>query len=110
MAKIKVVKSTKRLYTKESIEKEIFMVDENTQTPEDAINTAAPETAAPEAAAPETEEAADLNLNDLNALRSIIDVASTRGAFKANEMVAVGTVYNKLDKFLTQAVKAQPNA
>jgi hypothetical protein len=58
----------------------------------------------------ETEEAADLNLNDLSALRSIIDVASTRGAFKANEMVAVGTVYNKLDKFLTQAVKAQGTA
>jgi hypothetical protein len=63
-------------------------------------------------AAPE-EAAADLNLNDLAALRSIIDAASTRGAFKANEMVAVGTVYNKLDKFLNQAqeqAKAAPNA
>ena len=79
------------------------MVDENTQAPE----TTNEETAAPE------EAAADLNLNDLAALRSIIDAASTRGAFKANEMVAVGTVYNKLDKFLNQAqeqAKAAPNA
>lgn len=81
------------------------MVEENTQAPE-TTNEAAP------AAAPE-EAAADLNLNDLAALRSIIDAASTRGAFKANEMVAVGTVYNKLDKFLNQAqeqAKAAPNA
>ena len=81
------------------------MVEENTQAPE-ATNEEAP------AAAPE-EAAADLNLNDLAALRSIIDAASTRGAFKANEMVAVGTVYNKLDKFLNQAqeqAKAAPNA
>jgi|APCry1669188879_1035177.scaffolds.fasta_scaffold271224_1 hypothetical protein len=77
------------------------MVDENTQAPESNEEAAAPEAAA------------DLNLNDLAALRSIIDAASTRGAFKANEMVAVGTVYNKLDKFLTQAqeqAKAAPNA
>jgi hypothetical protein len=82
------------------------MVDDNTQAPEEAANTEA------EAAAPEgtQEEVADLNLNDLNALRSIIDVASTRGAFKAGEMAAVGTIYNKLDKFLNQASKAQANA
>jgi hypothetical protein len=77
------------------------MVDENTQAPEDTTNT---ET---EAAA---EEPADLNLNDLVAVRSIIDIASTRGAFKAGEMAAVGTVYNKIDRFLTQAQKAQTNA
>jgi hypothetical protein len=81
------------------------MVEENTQAPE-ITNEETP------AVAPE-ETAADLNLNDLAALRSIIDAASTRGAFKANEMVAVGTVYNKLDKFLNQAqeqAKAAPNA
>ena len=53
-----------------------------------------PETAAPESAAP------DLNINDLAAIRSIIDVASSRGAFKAAEMEAVGKVYNKLSVFL----------
>lgn len=43
---------------------------------------------------------AELNLNDLAAIRSILDVASQRGAFKAGEMEAVGKVYNKLSTFL----------
>ena len=42
----------------------------------------------------------DLNIQDLAALRSIIDVASTRGAFRAAEMEAVGKVFNKLSSFL----------
>ena len=92
------------------------MVDQNTQVPEEITNTdvapeaAAPEAAAPETAAPQDETPAELNLNDLAAIRSIIDAASSRGAFKTAEMVAVGTVYNKLDSFLNQATKAQANA
>ena len=42
----------------------------------------------------------ELNLNDLAAIRSILDVATSRGAFKAGEMEAVGKVYNKLSVFL----------
>lgn len=52
------------------------------------------------AAAPQ-QETNDLTINDLNALKTIIDIASSRGAFKPNEMVAVGQTYNKLDTFLT---------
>lgn len=48
----------------------------------------------------------DLTIQDLAAIKSIIDVASQRGAFKANEMAVVGTVYNKLDGFLS-AISAQ---
>ena len=48
----------------------------------------------------------DLTVNDLSALKQIIDVASQRGAFKPNEMVSVGTIYNKLEIFLS-AVQAQ---
>lgn len=48
----------------------------------------------------EQQAAPDLNLNDLAALRSIVDVASTRGAFRAGEMESVGKVYNKLATFL----------
>lgn len=51
-------------------------------------------------AATEQQAAPDLNINDLAAIRSIIDVASQRGAFKAGEMEAVGKVYNKLSTFL----------
>jgi hypothetical protein len=54
------------------------------------------------AAQPATEQQAapDLNINDLVAIRSIIDVASQRGTFKAGEMEAVGKIYNKLSAFL----------
>ena len=60
---------------------------------------------APEAA---NDEVADFTINDLSAIKSIIDVASARGAFKPNEMVPVGTIYTKLEKFLAAAQKAQP--
>lgn len=52
----------------------------------------------------------DLNISDLNAMKQIIDVASSRGAFKAGEMEAVGKVYNKLSNFLAQvAAKGAQN-
>ena len=61
------------------------------------------------AAAPAAEangQSGDLNINDLVAIRSIVDVASSRGAFKAAEMEAVGKIYNKLNTFL-EAVTAK---
>ena len=68
---------------------------------------------APEAAAPQVapaEQTADLTINDLNAMRAIIDIASTRGAFKAAEMEVVGKTFNKLNAFLEAAAKNQPAA
>jgi hypothetical protein len=63
------------------------------------------------------EGAAELNLNDLSAMKQIIDIASQRGTFKAGEMAAVGTLYNKLSTFLDTVAKqaeaqkaAQPGA
>tara|TARA_B110000503_G_scaffold99799_1_gene149309 strand:- start:40158 stop:40400 length:243 start_codon:yes stop_codon:yes gene_type:complete len=53
--------------------------------------------------------APDLSIGDLQSLKSIIDVASQRGAFKPNEMAVVGTTYNKLDSFLN-AVATQQTA
>lgn len=47
----------------------------------------------------------DLTIQDLSAVRSIIDVATQRGAFKAGELAAVGTVYNKLAGFLDAVAK-----
>lgn len=60
---------------------------------------------APEAAATPEAAAPDLNINDLAALRSILDVASSRGAFKAAELEAVGKIYNKLNSFLEAVTK-----
>jgi hypothetical protein len=68
------------------------------------------EVKAPEAAPtaqPETQAAPDLNINDLSALRSILDVASQRGAFKAAELEAVGKIYNKLNSFLEAVTKKE---
>jgi hypothetical protein len=50
----------------------------------------------------------DLTVQDLAGLRSVIDVASSRGAFKAAEMEAVGKIFNKLNAFLEQVAKSQP--
>jgi hypothetical protein len=52
--------------------------------------------------------APDLTIADLQNLRSIIDVASRRGAFGAAEMSAVGSVFNKLDAFLAAAAPQTP--
>jgi hypothetical protein len=50
---------------------------------------------------------AELTIQDLAAIRQIIDVASQRGAFKPNEMVTVGQTYTKLDTFLQAVVNQQ---
>jgi len=42
----------------------------------------------------------ELTIADLTNLRSVIDVAAQRGAFRAAEMSAVGAVFNKLNTFL----------
>lgn len=52
----------------------------------------------------------ELTVQDLGLLRSIIDVASQRGAFKANEMEQVGKAFNKLDNFLQTVQQAQEQA
>ena len=53
---------------------------------------------------------AELTVQDLNLLKTIIDVASQRGAFKANEMAMVGTTYNKLEGFLKIVEQSQKEA
>lgn len=55
----------------------------------------------------QTEQAPELTVNDLSAIKQIIDVASSRGAFKPNEMAVVGTTYNKLELFLNAVASSQ---
>jgi len=50
-------------------------------------------------------DANELTINDLNAMKVIIDIASSRGAFKPNEMTVVGQTYTKLSTFLDQVAK-----
>jgi hypothetical protein len=49
----------------------------------------------------------DLNVNDLVALKNIIEVATQRGAFKAAELEAVGKTFNKLNVFLEAVSKKE---
>ena len=42
-----------------------------------------------------------IGLNELAVLAQIVDLATQRGAFRANELTQVGEVYDKLNAFLT---------
>jgi|APGre2960657423_1045063.scaffolds.fasta_scaffold163982_2 hypothetical protein len=55
------------------------------------------------------QEPVTLTLEDLASVLSIVDVATARGAFKPKELVAVGTIYEKVSNFLEQ-VKVAPDA
>lgn len=47
-----------------------------------------------------------ITVTDLDTLRNLIDLACTRGAFRANEARVVGELHDKLTNFL-EAVVAQ---
>ena len=52
-----------------------------------------------------------ITVADLDALRSIIDLAATRGAFQGAELSQVGAVFDKLTIFLNSVVQqAQASA
>jgi len=58
-------------------------------------------------AAAENQSQAELTVQDLAAIKQIIDLASQRGAFRPNEMVAVGQTYSKLETFLNAVSSSQ---
>ncbi len=74
---------------------------------EEQVQAQTPEQTAVQQDAPASGDSVELNLNDLGALKTIIDIASQRGAFKANELEAVGKTYNRLTNFLNQVAKGQ---
>jgi hypothetical protein len=47
-----------------------------------------------------------LTINDLATLRNVIDLASTRGAFRASELKEVGEVYERLTQFVEASILA----
>ena len=59
-------------------------------------------------------ENTQLTLADLASIHSIIEAATTRGAFRATELTPVGAIYDKLTAFLqaanANAVTAEPDA
>jgi hypothetical protein len=50
-----------------------------------------------------------ITITDLDEIRQIIDLASTRGAFRGGEMRRVGEIYDKLDIFI-QAIVASASS
>ena len=71
-----------------------------------STGTATAQPQAAQAQAPQPDPTA-LSIGDLKNLLTILDVASTRGAFKANEMAGVGFLYNKLQAFLAKVAPEQ---
>lgn len=51
----------------------------------------------------------NITITDLDLIKNIINLASTRGAFNGAELTQVGAVYDKLSVFL-EAVIAQAKA
>lgn len=70
---------------------------------------AAQETVTPAANAQPTAsvEPVQLTISDLQVLGRIVDLASRRGAFQANELSQVGDAYNKLSGFLAYVESVQ---
>jgi hypothetical protein len=64
----------------------------------EATQTVAPE----QPQAPAMQDPVSITVTDLQALVNLIDVASSRGAFRGPELTAVGTLYSKLAAFLQQ--------
>ena len=48
----------------------------------------------------------NITVTDLIAIRNALNLAAERGAFKAEEMLDIGTIYSKLNSFL-EAIVAQ---
>jgi hypothetical protein len=49
----------------------------------------------------------NLTINDLNAVVEIIDVVTQRGAIKGDELLAVGTIRNKIAEFIQSQLEEQ---
>jgi len=77
---------------------DLSMTDETTVTEADTTEVDATESPAP--AMP------SLGLNDLALMANVIQVTADRGAIKANEMTAVGALYQKLVSFVQANVPA----
>lgn len=61
-------------------------------------------------AAPQQQEQPSLNLQDLILVAQIIQICSSRGAFKADELANVGNLYTKLIAFLQSTGALTPSA
>ena len=52
---------------------------------------------------PNPDPQSGITLEDIRMLANIVDLASSRGAFRASEMAAVGNCWDRVTKFLNSA-------
>jgi hypothetical protein len=52
-----------------------------------------------------TQDQIQITIADLELLKNIVDLASSRGAFRAAELTQVGAVYDKLTVFLNAVIE-----
>ena len=45
-----------------------------------------------------------ISIADLDTIKNIMDLASSRGAFRGEELMEIGLVYNKLKNFLDAVI------
>ena len=84
------------------------MANRRKPTAEETATVPTQPTVTPESAeGAESEGNVELTVNDLGAIKQIIDIASSRGAFRPNEMVAIGTTYSRLETFLNVVAQQQ---
>ena len=76
------------------------------KAPTKGTATASPQ--APANAQAQQPDPSALSIGDLKNLAVTLDIASTRGAFKAAEMATVGFLYNKLSAFLAKVAPPEP--
>ena len=57
-----------------------------------------------------TTEAPSVGLADIGFLLQVVEICSKRGAFNADEMTQVGTVYDKVKAFLAANAPPKPDA
>jgi hypothetical protein len=90
------------------------MVD--TTDPDEVMDATSIDTSDMDAQQPAPPSATDepseqgLNLSDIRACVTIIDIVRKRGAFEGAELADVGSVRNRLDNFLKAAAEAQAPA
>ena len=46
-----------------------------------------------------------ITISDLDTIKNLINLAATRGAFRAEELSMVGTVYDKLTAFMSAVIE-----
>ena len=55
------------------------------------------------------ENPAQLTMTDMASLVTLIEVACSRGAYRAAEMTHVGSVYDRLKRFVDQGTAVEPD-